>query len=280
MAQFYAQAHLDALDERFSLEAKTDVAVNKDGLRIDWNGKNAVTIYNVDTVAETDYVRSGFNRFGPMLELGTGEQTLTLSQDKAFTFSVDRGNLKDSMMAQEVGKAVKRQVREVSIPNTDIYRIGVWSAYALANSQGVAAGTASTNSTAYANLLTEQAALDNAKVPEEGRIAFVTPGFYNLLKRDSEFMRDCDTAYKDVKRGILGEVDGLTLVKMPSSYFVSKTEFLIVHKSITVSPMKFNSVRTLSDVQGIDGWVAEGRRYYDSFILGQKGVAVRLRTHA
>jgi hypothetical protein len=44
--------------------------------------------------------------------------------------------------------------------------------------------------------------------------------------------------------------------------------------------MKFNSVRTLDDVQGIDGWIAEGRRYYDAFVPTQKAVGLRVYTKA
>jgi hypothetical protein len=237
-------------------------------------------VYHTDTVAETNYVRSGKDRFGPLVELSNGIQTLTLDQDKAFTFSVDRGNLEDSEHSLDVAKAVKRQTREVSVPTSDIFRLGVWAAYAIANSQGDIAQTASTNTTAYANLLEQQGALDDAEVPAEGRIAFVTPTFYNLLKRDPEFVRDCDTTYKDLKRGVLGEVDGLTLVKCPSSYYVSNMEFLIIHKDVSLAPRKFNSVRVLTDVQGIDGSVAEGRRYEGCFVLSQKADGIRIRTHS
>lgn len=127
MAQNYSAAHLKVLDERYHLKSKTDLIVNK-GIRLDFNGKNSVTIYNVDVVAENDYVRSGTNRFGALVELGTGTQTFTLSQDKAFTFTIDRGNYEDSQMVTEVAKAVKRQQDEVSTPATDIYRLGVLTA--------------------------------------------------------------------------------------------------------------------------------------------------------
>ncbi len=272
MAQNYASAHLDKLDERFSLDSKTDIIVNK-GMRLDFNGKNSVTIYNVNVVSENDYVRSGTNRFGALVELGTGTQTFTLSQDKSFTFSVDRGNLKDSMMAQEVSKAVARQVREVSVPNTDVYRLSVLSAYATANSQQATSALASTD--IYQKILVQQAALTDAKVPENGRVLFMTPTTHNLLKRDPEFQKDCDTSYKDLKKGIVGMVDGTTIVVCPSSYFVANFGFMIVHEELLVAPTKFNSVRILDEVQGIDGWVAEGRRYYDAFIPTQKGTAVR-----
>lgn len=277
MAQNYSAAHLKVLDERYHLKSKTDLIVNK-GIRLDFNGKNSVTIYNVDVVAENDYVRSGTNRFGALVELGTGTQTFTLSQDKAFTFTIDRGNYEDSQMVTEVAKAVKRQQDEVSTPATDIYRLGVLSAYAIANTQGVIGGTAVAYNTIYQLILAQQAAMSEAKVPEDGRVLFITPTNYNLLKRDPEFIKDCDTSAKDLKKGIVGEVDGLTIVKLPSSYFVAKFEFLIVKDDLLVSPMKFNSVRTLDDVQGIDGWIAEGRRYYDAFVPTQKAVGLRIYT--
>lgn len=277
MAQNYAASHLKVLDERYHLKSKTDLIVNK-GIRLDFNGKNSVTIYNVDTVAEGDYTRSGTNRFGALVELGTGVQTFTLSQDKAFTFTVDRGNLEDSQMAQEVAKAIKRQVDEVSTPATDVYRLGVAAAYAIANSQGVVSGSAVAYNTIYQLILAQQAALSEAKVPEDGRVMFINPTNYNLLKRDPEFARSCDETVKDLKKGIVGQVDGLTIVKVPSSYLVTKCEFMIIRDDLLVSPMKFNSVRTLDDVQGIDGWVAEGRRYYDAFVPTQKGTGVRIYT--
>ncbi len=50
--QNYASAHLSAIDERFTIEAKTAPVVNKGGVRLDFNGKNSVTIYTVDVVAD------------------------------------------------------------------------------------------------------------------------------------------------------------------------------------------------------------------------------------
>lgn len=271
MAQNYAAAHLKEIDERFYKESKTDIVVNK-GIRLDFNGKNSVTIYNVDVVAETDYVRAGSNRFGALVELGTGTQTFTLSQDKAFTFTIDRGNLEDSQMVQEAGKAVKRQVREVSIPNTDVYRLAALTTYATSNSFTTTVALTNTNTFQY--VLAAQATLDDKLVPEDGRILFVTPTTHNLLKRDPEFQKQCETSYADLKKGIIGKVDGTTIVKVPTSYLASNTGFLLVHEGVLVSPTKFNSVRILDEVQGIDGWVAEGRRYYDAFIPTNKGKAI------
>lgn len=271
-SQNYGSASLGTLDERFTLDSKTDLIINN-GIRVTFEGRNAVTIYNVDVVAEVNYQRSGFNRFGNPAELGTGVQTLTLSQDKAFTFIVDQGNLEDSMMAQEAAAAVMRQVREVSVPNTDIYRIATLVAYAVAASQG--ATTAVTSSNAYQMVTNQQAALDDALVPEDGRVMFATPAMINLLKRDPEFKKACDTTQADLKKGIVGDVDGLTLVKVPTSWMPTNVRFFIVHRKLAIAPTKFNMTRVLNEVRGIHGSVAEGRRYYDCFIPGQKGTAIR-----
>lgn len=273
MAQYYAESHLKIIDERFFTESKTGLIVNK-GIRLDFNGKKSVTIYDVDTVDEVDYIRNGPNRFGELVELGTGEQTFTLTQDKSFTFSVDRGNLNDSLMAQEVGKAISRQVREVSIPNVDVYRLATLQAYAVANSQVATSALAVTD--IYEKFLAQTAALVDAEVTGENLVAFMSQTTYNLLRRDDEVKLASNDAYKDVKTGIsTPTIDGVKIVIVPSSYLPANTGFLIVADDVLVAPTKFDMVRTLDEVQGIDGWVAEGRRYYDAFIPANRGVAIR-----
>lgn len=278
MAQTYAAAHLNAVDERVYLESLTMDVFDSKSIRLDFNGRNSVTIYNVDTVAENDYVRSGLSRFGTLVELGTGTQTMTLSQDKSFIFSIDRGNYEDSQMVTEAGKAIKRQIREVSVPATDTYNLGIATAYAIANSQGVVAGTAVAYNTAYQLILAQQAALTELKYSKQGRTLWVTPTIYNLLKRDPEFKQDCDTSYADNKKGIIGMVDGLTIKEVPASMLVTNFQFMITCKETLVAVNKFNMVRTIDNDKDVDGWICQGRRYHDCFVLGQKATGIRIYT--
>lgn len=277
-SQNYASAVLAEIDERLALESKTGDIVNKGGVRLDFNGKNSVTIYTVNTVSEVNYVRNGSNRFGTLFELGTGTQTFTLSQDKSFTFSVDRGNLEDSQMVQEANKAVKRQIREVATLNIDVYTLAQAHALALAQSQGATAAVTSAN--AYTKFLAQNDAMTEAKVPESGRHCFMSPATYSLLKQDTTFMRSCDTTVADLKKGVIGNVDGVTLHKVPSTYLPTNMVFQFIWEEVLIRPMKFNSVRVLTDVQGIDGAVAEGRRYYDVFGPANKVVGLRYHLSA
>ena len=274
MAQNYASEDLAVIDERFYTESKTSMIVNN-GLTMTFEGVNTVTIYNVGVVSEVDYIRNGENRFGPLVELGTGVKSFDLSQDKAFTFTVDRGNLEDSKMVQEADKAVKRQVREVSIPTTDIYRLSVLAAYAIANSQNTDSALSASNM--FQGILAERATLIDAEVPVENLAVYITATAETYLWRDAEFRYACDKAYADNKTGVIGRILGMDIVVCPASYYVSNFGFMILAKNVLVAPTKFNMVRILDEVQGIDGKVAEGRRYYDAFIPANKGEAIRLR---
>ena len=274
MAQNFASKFQKTVDEVFRLKSVTDGIINK-GIRLDFLGVNAVSIYGVSTVSEVNYVRSGVNRFGSLAELDTTKETFTLSQDKSFTYSIDCGNYEDSMMITEAGSTLKRQIEVVCVPNTDNYRLTTLDAYAIANSQTATnTGTTSTASNVYAKVLDMQAILDNLSVPADGRVLFAVPGVINFLKLSTDFIRSSDISEKMLISGQVGEIDGVKVVKVPTSYVPSKTELLLVHEEVLVAPHKFDTYRILKEVQGVDGWVVEGRRYYDAFIPTNRGKAL------
>lgn len=89
MAINYAEKYSSKVDERFAIASLTNVAINTD---YDFVGVNAVNIYSIPTVALTDYTISGTSRYGTPTELQDTLQTLTMSQDKSFTFTLDKRN--------------------------------------------------------------------------------------------------------------------------------------------------------------------------------------------
>jgi len=161
---------------------------------------------------------------------------------------------------------------------TDVYNLGILTAYAITNSQGIVAGTAVANTTAYSLILAQQAALTELKYSKTGRCLWVIPAVVNLLKRDPEFKQDCDTSYADSKKGIVGMIDGLTIKEVPSTYFVTNFQFMITCPEIGVAVNKFDMVRTLDNDKDVDGWICQGRRYHDMFILNQRGTGIRVYT--
>jgi hypothetical protein len=275
--QNYGAKSLAVLDKPFLTKSKTEMIINK-GVQLTFEGVNTVTIYTPQTVDEVDYARDGANRFGPLVELPNSVQTFTLTQDKAATWTIDRGNYNDSMMAINAKNSMALQIAKVAVPNTDKYRFTTLMAYAVARTQGATAATTAAN--IFEKFLDQQALMTDAEVPEEGRVAFFTAVSINKLKRSTEYKVAADKAYADVKSGTVSMVDGTRIVVVPSSYLPANTTFLIVHEETLIAPVKMKLARTLDEVQGIDGWVNEYRRYHDAFITANKGVAIRYHKEA
>ena len=116
MAIEYAAKYAGKVDERFTVASMTAQAVNND---YEFTGVDTVKVYSVPTVALNDYELTGLSRYGTPNDLQNEVQTLVLSQDKAFTFVIDRKSLDDTQGAMEAGRALRRQVDEVIIPTVD-----------------------------------------------------------------------------------------------------------------------------------------------------------------
>jgi hypothetical protein len=75
-------------------------------------------------------------------------------------------------------------------------------------------------------------------------------------------------------KGQVGEIDGVKIVKVPSTYLPANTAFLITHQIATVAPKKLQDYKTHDNPPGINGWLVEGRLRYDAFVLNNKANAI------
>ena len=263
----YAEKYADIIDERFAAKSYTDTAVNKD---YDFDGVNKVSVYSVPTVPLVDYdLAADENRYGTPSELGNSIQTLTLTQDKAFTFTIDNRNLSDTMKTNSAAVALKRQLDEVVTPTIDKYRISV-----MAREAGSVIHQVITNENAYTSFLNATAILTNCKIPTDGRLAFVTPEYYSLLKLDSSFTSSGDKAHDMAQNGVIDRIDGTGVILMPVDYFPAGVNYIITHPMATTSPIKLSDYIEHQNPRGINGWVVEGRVYYDAFVLNNKRNAI------
>lgn len=266
MAVNLATKYSSKVDERFKLKSLTEAATNQD---YDWDGVNAIKVYSIPTVAMGTYSRTGLARYGTAAELDDTVATYTLTRDRAFTFAIDKGNKMDSMNVRDAGKALARQHDEVVVPEIDIYRLAALVTAAAANGgRPTAANITAAN--AYTSFLTANAYLDENKVPMGGRVAFCTPTYYNFLKLDPAFLSANEIAQEKKINGQIGEVDGVPIVKAPSTYFATKTPFIITHKSAMVAPKKLQDYKIHNNPPGINGDLVEGRVIYDAFVLATR----------
>nr|DAY98104.1 MAG TPA: major capsid protein [Caudoviricetes sp.] len=269
MAVNYAEKYSQIVDERFKIGALTSALVN---YAYDWVGVSTVKVFSVPTATMGDYKTEGANRYGTPAELENEVQEMVLSKDRAFTFTIDKKSEDDTMGTMAAAAALRRQIDEVIIPEIDTYRISKLVAGApVAN---VVKDVAVTKANAYEKFLAVQEILDNAKVPTGGRVCIVTPGFYNMLKLDEAFTKKGDMAKQLAITGLVGEVDGVLIIKAPASYFPKNTNFVITNPVVMPAPIKLTEYKIHEDAPGISGSLVEGRVRYDAFVLNQKKDAI------
>lgn len=265
MAINYAEKYSPQVDERFKLGSLTTALVNN---AYDWLGVATVKVYSVPTAEMNDYTLTGSNRYGTPAELNNEVQEMTLAKDRSFTFTIDKKSEDDTMGVMAAGAALARQIDEVAIPEIDKYRIS--KLVAGAPTANVIKDVAVTKANAYEKFLAVQEILDNKKVPTGGRICMCTPGYYNMLKLDEAFTKKGDMATKIAINGLVGEVDGVYIIKAPKSYFPENVNFLISNPIVMPAPIKLTEYKIHDDAPGISGHLVEGRIRYDAFVLDQK----------
>ena len=87
-------------------------------------------------------------------------------------------------------------------------------------------------------------------------------------------MRYGDAAQQMLIRGVIGEVDGCKIVKVPSGRLPSGCSFILTHPMAATAPRQLEEYKTHDNPPGISGWLVEGRVIYDCFVLGEKRSAI------
>lgn len=266
----YASKYSNVIDERFKLDSVTNDAINDN---YDFEGVNTVFVYSADLAELVDYdINASGNRYGAPKELGNRVQELELTQDKAFTFTIDSRNSQDTMMTQQAAKCLQRHIDEVVVPTVDKYRLSV-----MAKNAGTVVTASEKDLTApYAHYLDVAMQLTEAEVPTEGRIVFMTPSFYKAIRLDPLFTGNSDKASEIAQTGSLNNIDGAAIKVVPSSYLPENTNFMITHPIATCSPVKLAEYKINENAPGISGWLVEGRTYYDAFVLDNKKKAIAI----
>lgn len=260
-----ATKYSNKVDERFTKQSQAMMAMNND---YEFTGVETVKVYSIPVVPLKDYSRSGSNRYGTPDDLQRNVQTMTVKKDRAFTFIIDKGDKLQSQMVMDSGKALSRQTNEVMIPEFDAYCFKTLAD--AATEAGNSDSTAPTKSNAYELFLKGMESLGDNNVPDQGRVAFCSYAFANLLKQDSAFMKYGNTSQEMLIKGVIGEVDGAKIVKVPSSRLPAGCAFILCHPLAATAPKQLEEFKTHDNPPGISGWLCEGRFIYDCFVLDEK----------
>lgn len=266
MAIDLATQFLPYVDEQFKAESKRQVITNND---FEFTGAHSVKVYKVTTSAMNDYDREGkgsnYSRYGQIQGLDATTEEFPLKRDRSFTFAIDKLDVDETKASLEAAAALARQLREVVIPEVDTYVYGKVVAGAGTTETG-----SLTDKNVYDAILKATEVLDAAEVPETNRVLLVTPDTYTIMKKNASIVMATDVGQDMRKLGIIGMLDGAAIIKVPKNRLPEDVNFVLVHPSATVAPVKLSDYKIHQDPPGISGDLVEGRIAYDAFVLENK----------
>ena len=259
-------------DEQFSTESKKALLTNQD---FDWTGAHTIKVYKVTTSAMNDYGRNGpaegnWSRYGAVGALDATTEEFTLKKDRSFTFAIDKLDTDETAAQLQAASALARQNREVVIPEVDTYVYGVMCENAGTKPEAKALSV----TTLYSEILAASQALDDAEVPETGRVLVVTPAIYVMMKKSKDIIMETDVGNELRIKGVIGILDGMSVQKIPANRLPSAFGFMVAHPCATVAPVKLEDYTVHENPPGISGSLVEGRICYDAFVLENKAKAI------
>lgn len=269
-----ATRYSDKIAENFSMAA---LIADKGADGYEFTGVKGLKVYTPLTVELGDYNRSGANRYGNPTEMQDNVQEMVMSQDKSFSLTIDRGNNEEQMMVKSAGKMLSLQIAERVVPAVDKYAIEqmIKQAGKVAPvSREPAADSVMVDISAGVEYL------DDHLVPHTDRYIVVTSKVYGAIRLSPEYIGAESLGAAAISKGIVGEIFGLKIIKVPTSYMPANFFFMIFHKDSVIIPNKIKDAKLHNDAPGISGALIEGRWLYDAFVLGARadGVYVAVLT--
>lgn len=269
MAINLAEKYSSQVDEVIRRGLLSTAGTNND---VEFGNAQTVKVYSLDTAPLNDYdPTAGMSRYGTPVELEDTVQTMQMTQQKSFTFTIDKTYESDSPEGvRNAGKALQRQIEQVIIPAIDTYRFSV-----LATKAGTKIEKVLSSGNAYSTFVEANTAITDEEFPVEGRVAFCSNSFIELLKQDGAFTKATELAQdRVIYKGMVGDCDGVAIIAVPKRRLPEDTAFIITHPMCAPAPVKLQDYKIHKDPPGIAGTLVEGLLYHDIFVFDKKKKAV------
>lgn len=280
-----AQSFIPFVDEAYKADSKSAILDTANEF-VRFTGANTVNIYNLNPVGMSNYDRD--DGFVPGDVTGTW-QPYVLETDRGRSYQVDVLD-NDETLGLTMGYLLSTVERQHITPEVDAYRFAQYASGAAAGN--VTTETLSTGAATVASIDGASVALDNAEVPYEGRILFVSPATYGLLKGGiTRMVMNGDPNVNN----IIEMYNDMRVIRVPQPRFqtaitlnapttssgaggfapasgAAAINYMIVHPSAVLQVMKHYAARVFSPEQNIeaDAWRVQPRFAHGAWVLAHK----------
>lgn len=286
----YADQFSQFLVQKYEAEMRS-YGLTQSNPQVQWLNAKTIKLPVIALTGYKDHTRSiGFNQG----DLTNTWEAKTLNFDRDVEFFVDAMDVDETNMVASVANIQTVFETEQAIPETDAYRFSK-----LFSEFSAKGGTVDTTTLDEQNFLewfdTQMCDMDDAGVPEEGRLLYLTPALYKIAKNAEGLTRFMSV---NPNNGVVNrkvwDLDDVELIKVPSARMKTAYDFttgfvpassagqinaIAVHPNSIVARERYAYIKMFApgtDSRTGDGYIYQNRKYGDLFVLNQRvpGIAI------
>ncbi|MFA2694789.1 capsid protein [Bacillus mycoides] len=281
----YATDYQNALQQKFSQGLSFFELYNTpNNQNIKWVNAKTIQIPRITVGGYTDVDRDVVGNYTRRAD--NDWETKTIAHDREFRTLVDPQDIDETNAALSIANITRVFNDEQKLPEMDKFMASkLYSEFTGAGKTANATVLTIDNVlSAFDDFMME---MDDAEVPQEGRILYVTPQVNKLLKQAKEIQRMLvlNTNNGTANRSIYS-LDDVTIKTVPSSRMKTAYNFtngavpdaaakqinmILVHPAAVISPLKYEFV-DLDDPTAATGgkYLYYERKYWDVFVIQKK----------
>lgn len=289
----YAQQYSQALAQAYPYVLHfAALRSTENDSRYKWTGANTINIPSLSTTGRTDGDRDRINE--ATRNYDNAWEPKTLSNHRMWSTLVHPLDIDETNEVASIQNITKVFNEEQKFPEMDVYLVS--KLYSDWTTAGMSADTTAVTEDNILQIIDGyMEAMDEANVPRNGRIMYLTPVINGILKRAVERARTIMNGDANIKRAV-ESIDELQIEKVPSGLMKTVYDFttgykpgagakqirlFIAHPSAVITPEKY-SFAQLDPPSAL----TNGKYYYfeesydDTFMLNRRKDAIKFNIEA
>lgn len=294
----YAEQFEQALHQKYAKElASVDL----------FNSNPQVKFINAQTIKLPNITVSGYKDHNRQT-IGFNSGTISndwepkkLEHDRDIEFAIDPMDVDETNLVVSIANVQNTLETEQGIPEKDCYVFS--KLYIEAGKYAANGATIDTTTLTAENILQKfddaMEKMDEAGVPSEGRILYVTPAVNKLFKQAKDIQRvlGVNGSNGDVKRSIYSlddvKIKQVQSARMKSQYNFTngcvatdeakQMNFILIHPSCEVAREKYSYIKVFTpghDSRTADNYLLQSRFYMDAFLIKNKATGIFINATA
>jgi putative phage major capsid protein len=294
----YAEQFEQALHQKYAKElASVDL----------FNSNPQVKFINAQTIKLPNITVSGYKDHNRQT-IGFNSGTISndwepkkLEHDRDIEFAIDPMDVDETNLVVSIANVQNTLETEQGIPEKDCYVFS--KLYTEAGKYAANGATIDTTTLTAENILQKfddaMEKMDEAGVPSEGRILYVTPAVNKLFKQAKDIQRvlGVNGSNGDVKRSIYSlddvKIKQVQSARMKSQYNFTngcvatdeakQMNFILIHPSCEVAREKYSYIKVFTpghDSRTTDNYLLQSRFYMDAFLIKNKAAGIFINATA